>query len=101
MSSEKTFPLRYTGELATTFQRPGVGHLEPGAKFSVPESALLSFMRRGDIEHDGECPAPPCKCGSEPEPDPDAGQASGASGKPKGGRRGAASTQDGQGEPGE
>ena len=96
--SEKTFPLRYAGELATTFQRPGVGHLEPGSKFSVPESALLSFMRRGDVEHDGECPAPPCRCGEEPERAARQATASGTSGKPKGGRRrGEPSAQDAQG----
>ncbi len=99
MSNEQV-RLRYTGEQAVTFQYPGVGHVEPGGEFSVPVGALLSFMRRADIEHAGECHQPPCKCGEEPEPEPPAPQEaeSGASGKPKGSRRGGTpSTQDAQG----
>lgn len=91
--------LRYTGEQAVTFQRPGVGYVEPGAEFGVPADAVLSFMRRADIEHAGECPAPPCKCGEEPEPEPPALQEaeSGTSGKVKGTRRSSApSAQDPQ-----
>jgi hypothetical protein len=61
------FRLRYTGEQAATFQQPGVGHVEPGGEFGVPPEALVSFMRRRDIEHAGECPQPPCRCGEEPE----------------------------------
>lgn len=92
--SEQTFPLRYTGDQAVTFMTHGVGEVEPGGTFGVPESALLAFMRRGDVEHDGECPAPPCAHGREPEPQV---AGNGASGKPKGGRRRAApSAQDGQ-----
>jgi hypothetical protein len=64
--------LRYTGTQATTFQEPGVGHVEPGGEFEVPPGRLPSFMRRADIEHAGECPSPPCKCGAEPEPEPPA-----------------------------
>ena len=92
--------LRYTGEQAVTFQYPGVGHVEPGGEFSVPAGVLLSFMRRRDVEHVGECPFAPCRCGEEPEPEPPAPQEadSGASGKAKGSRRnGAPSTQDAQG----
>lgn len=82
--------LRYTGVQATTFRAPGAGHVEPGGEFDVDASLLLSFMRRPDIEHAGECPAPPCRCGSEPEPEPAAPQVpeSGTSGKPRGSRRG-------------
>lgn len=87
--SEKTFALKYTGVQATTFARPGVGHLEPGDTFTVPESALLAFIRRGDIEHDGDCPRPPCKCGQEPKTEAAQAAGSGSSGKPKGTRRGA------------
>ena len=65
--------LRYTGYQAVTFQEPGVGYVEPNGEFAVDESRLLSFMRRADIEHAGECPAPPCKCGEEPEPQGPAG----------------------------
>lgn len=94
MSTDERIRLRYTGTHATTFQRPGVGHLQPGDEFDVPAEAVLAFMRRADIEHVGECPAPPCRCGEEPEHQ---AAESGISGKPKGGRRrGAASTQDGQ-----
>jgi hypothetical protein len=90
--------LRYTGVQATTFQTPGVGHVQPGGEFDVPPSLLLSFMRRGDIEHAGECPSPPCRCGVEAEPAASQAPDSGTSGKPKGGRRGTSpSTQDAQG----
>jgi hypothetical protein len=58
--------LRYTGEQAVTFQFPGVGHVPPQGEFGVPPEALLSFMRRADIEHAGECHQPPCRCGEEP-----------------------------------
>jgi hypothetical protein len=91
--------LRYTGEQAVTFQFPGVGYVEPKGEFSVPPEAVLSFMRRADIEHAGGCPVPPCRCGEEPEPEPSAPQESesGTSGKPRGGRRGSGpSTQDAQ-----
>lgn len=83
--------LRYAGEQAVTFQHPGVGHVEPGGEFDVPAEAVLSFMRRADIEHAGECHQPPCRCGEEPRPEPPATQEadSSTSGKPKGGRRGA------------
>lgn len=89
--------LKYTGTQATTFQEPGVGQVEPGEEFEVPPGRLLAFMRRSDIEHAGECPAPPCKCGQEPEPVTEP-QAPGGNGKPKGSRRtGGGSTQDAQG----
>lgn len=86
--------LRYTGELATTFQAPGVGYVEPGGEFAVDGDRLRGFIRRADVEHAGECPSQPCKCGEEPQPPAPAT----ASGKPKGSRRGTApSTQDPQG----
>lgn len=92
--TEKTFPLRYTGDQAVTFMTHGVGEVEPGGSFEVPESALPSFMRRGDVEHDGECPQPPCKCGGDREPQ---APESIVKGKPKGGRaRGSSSARDGQ-----
>jgi hypothetical protein len=69
--------LKYTGTQATTFQEPGVGHVEPGGEFEVPADRLLSFMRRADIEHAAECPSPPCKCGQEPEPPAPAAKESG------------------------
>jgi hypothetical protein len=78
---------------ATTFQRPGVGSLQPGDEFDVPAEAVLPFMRRADIEHAGECHAPPCRCGEEPQPQereaPGASEAASASqdGETSGGRR--------------
>lgn len=74
MSSER---LRYTGAQATTFNAPGVGHVEPGGEFDIDPRLLLSFMRRPDIEHAGECPRPPCACGLDPEPprEPEGGTA--------------------------
>lgn len=89
--------LRYTGEQAVTFQFPGVGYVEPGGEFGAPAEAVLSFMRRADVEHAGECPAKPCRCGEEPEPSAPQEAESGISGKPRGGRRGSGpSTQDAQ-----
>jgi hypothetical protein len=97
LSNDEPVRLRYTGEQATTFTGHGIGEVEPGGTFDAPVSALLSLMRRADVEHDGECPQPPCRCGEEPQPQ---AAESGASGKPKGGRRrGTASTQDGQERP--
>jgi hypothetical protein len=90
--------LRYTGEQATVFQEPGVGHVEPGGEFTVDASRLLSFMRRADIGHAGECPAPPCRCGQDPAPGPQApgaGEAAPASGRR--GRRKDAGDQEGAG----
>lgn len=100
MRDEKTFPLRYTGDQAVTFMTHGVGEVGPErGTFEVPESALASYMRRGDVEHDGECPSPPCRCGGEPGRQ---APESGAKGKPRGGRsRGATSKQDGQDQAGE
>ena len=89
--------LRFTGEQPQTFQYPGVGHVEPGGEFGVPLEVLVSFMRRRDIEHAGECHQPPCRCGEEPEPEPPAPQEaeSGTTGKAKGSRRGSGpGTQD-------
>ena len=59
--------LRYTGSHATTFTE--AGHVEPGGEFSVPADRARGYLRRADVEHAGECPAPPCKCGEEPEPE--------------------------------
>jgi hypothetical protein len=93
LSNDDRVPLRYTGVQATTFQTPGVGHVEPAGEFEIPLSLLLSFMRRGDIEHVGKCPAPPCGCGEEPEPQepvaPEASEAASDSqdGETSGGRR--------------
>ena len=71
-----------------------MSEVESGGTFEVPESALPSFMRRADVEHDGECPQPPCKCAGDRESQ---APESGAKGKPRGSRsRGAASKQDGQ-----
>jgi hypothetical protein len=62
--------LRYTGDHGTVFQTGNVGLLEPGEEFAVPGELLLRFMRRPDVDHAGECPKPPCRCGEEPQPQP-------------------------------
>jgi hypothetical protein len=91
--TDDTVRLRYTGDQATTFQAPGVGHLQPGDGFEVPPELVLSFMRRADVEHVGKCPSPPCRCGEEPVPrgpeDPEASEAASDSqdGETSGGRR--------------
>ena len=95
MSTDEPVRLRYTGDQATTFTHHGIGEVEPGETFDAPASALLSLMRRADVEHEGECLAPPCRCGEEAKAETQPGSA--ATGKPKGGRRRQApSTQDGQ-----
>jgi hypothetical protein len=63
--SDEQVRLRYTGDQATTFTGHGIGEVEPGGTFDAPVMALLSLMRRADVEHDGECPQPPCRCGVE------------------------------------
>lgn len=95
--------LRYTGYQAVTFQEPGVGYVEPNGEFSVDESRLRGFMRRADIEHAGECPAPPCKCGEEPEASDDksARQDGDTSGGTRSGRRGRAGSPSGKNGTGE
>jgi hypothetical protein len=42
--------LRYTGLRTVTFITAGVGEVEPGAVFSVPDENLNSFVNRTDIE---------------------------------------------------
>lgn len=90
--------LRYTGVQPTTFQHDQVGHVEPGGEFDVPGDRLLAYMRRADIEHAGECPAPPCRCGEEPQPDPAPEIPAGSSGKPRG-KRGSGPSMQGRTDP--
>lgn len=42
--------LRYTGPLTVTFHTAGVGEVEPGAEFTVPDEMVESFTCRSDIE---------------------------------------------------
>lgn len=95
--------LRYTGVQATTFQEPGTGCVEPGGEFEVDESRLAGFMRRPDIEHAGECPKPPCRCGQEPQPEAGASrdQDGGTSGGLRSGRRGRSGSPTGRNDVGE
>lgn len=59
--------LRYTGASLVSFLTGGVGEVAPGGEFEVDGQHLRSFMRRADVEHAGDCPAPPCRCGEESE----------------------------------
>lgn len=65
-----THRLKYTGSHEQVFQTGNVGLVEPGGEFGVPDELLRRFMRRPDVEHAGECPVPPCRCGQEPQPEP-------------------------------
>lgn len=76
--------LRYTGDHATVFQTGNVGLVEPGDEFAVPDELLLRFMRRPDVSHAVECPAPPCRCGEDPQPEPEQSQAEGNDGDSSG-----------------
>jgi hypothetical protein len=42
--------LRYTGSGTVTFFTAGVGEVEPGAVFTVPDDIAPAFTVRGDIE---------------------------------------------------
>lgn len=42
--------LRYTGPLTVTFHTAGVGEVEPGAVFTVPDELADVFTRRSDVE---------------------------------------------------
>jgi hypothetical protein len=46
--------LRYTGPLTVTFHTAGVGEVEPGAEFTVPDDLAESFTRRSDVEEVAE-----------------------------------------------
>jgi hypothetical protein len=104
--------LRYTGDHATVFQTGNVGLVEPGDEFAVPDELLIRFMRRPDVSHAGECPAPPCRCGEDlqPEPEPEgvpeasypasASQDADTSGAGRSGRRGRSGASNGTTETG-
>lgn len=62
--------LRYVGAGSTTFI--GVGEVEPGAEFVVPDNQAEGFLRRPDVEE-----APP-----QPDPTPAPGRPRKASSKP-------------------
>ena len=42
--------LRYTGPVTVTFHTAGVGEVEPGAEFTVPDELADSFTQRNDVE---------------------------------------------------
>lgn len=42
--------LRYTGPFTVTFHTAGVGEVEPGAEFTVPDEIADSFTARNDVE---------------------------------------------------
>lgn len=42
--------LRYTGSRRQSFTENGVGEVEAGAEFEVPEDQAERYLRRGDIE---------------------------------------------------
>lgn len=48
-----TRPLRYTGERKQAFTELGIGELEKGAEFNVPEDQAERYLRRADIEDAG------------------------------------------------
>jgi hypothetical protein len=64
-----TIRLRYTGPETREFLEAGT--LEQNDEFEVGLARLRAFMRRPDIEHAGNCPAPPCMCGDEPAGEPE------------------------------
>ena len=45
--------LRYTGERPQAFMEHGIGHVETGAEFEVPEDQAERYLRRADIEEAG------------------------------------------------
>lgn len=89
--------LRYTGELAVTFQAPGVGYVEPGGPIAVDDDLLPGFIRRADVEHDPECP---CGKGDASE-DSSASQDADTSGSGRSGRRGRSGSTSGKNGTGE
>lgn len=64
--------LRYTGPFTVTFHTAGVGEVEPGAEFTVPDELAEGFLQRNDIEEvvASVKTAVRKKAASEPLPDP-------------------------------
>lgn len=67
--------LRYTGPVTVTFTTAGVGEVEPGAEFTVPDELADAFLRRDDIEEVVELPEdtmklPKKKAAPEHTPEP-------------------------------
>ena len=48
--------LRYVGVTPTTFVTAGVGEVEPGEEFTVPEEFVEAFVGRDDVEEVEEDP---------------------------------------------
>jgi hypothetical protein len=59
--------LRYTGTYQKTFMDHGIGQVEEGAEFDVPEDQAERFTRRADVELAGESPEPPPEGAGEDE----------------------------------
>lgn len=55
--------LRYTGPFTVTFHTAGVGEVEPGAEFTVPDGIADAFLRRADFEEVFEPVESPVKVG--------------------------------------
>lgn len=53
--------LRYTGPFTVTFHTAGVGEVEPGAEFTVPDELAAAFLSRHDIEEVVEDEKPAAK----------------------------------------
>lgn len=48
--------LRYTGPAPTTFMTHGVGEIDTGSEFEVPDDEAQSFLARPDVEPVAESP---------------------------------------------
>lgn len=48
--------LRYTGPDTISFLTAGVGEVEPGAQFTVPDEIAEAFTRRADVEEVPDLP---------------------------------------------
>lgn len=63
--------LRYTGPDTVTFHTAGVGEVEPGTEFTVPDEMALSFLARDDIEEVEDIkPVTKKKAAPGPAPEP-------------------------------
>lgn len=71
--------LRYTGERPQAFTEHGVGHLEPGAEFEVPEDQAERYLRRGDVEDAEGRPHAKAKAKEPGNPAPGGGEEPAAS----------------------
>ena len=63
--------LRYTGPFTVTFHTAGVGEVEPGAEFTVPDELADAFTARNDVEVVVEPVKPASRKKAAPEPPPE------------------------------